>query len=52
VGFIDRGIEMTTDTESVFSFIDTYAETTDKLYLEAIIEVCGKWVEGEAGTGC
>lgn len=40
---------MTTDTEKVFSFIDTYAETTDKLYLEAIIEACGQWIAGEAG---
>ena len=40
---------MTTDTEKVFSFIDTYAEKTDKLYLEAIIEACGQWIAGEAG---
>lgn len=40
---------MTTDTEKIFSFIDTYTETTDKLYLEAIIEACGQWIAGEAG---
>ena len=39
---------MTTETEKIFSFIDTYAETTDKLYLEAIIEACGQWLSGEA----
>ncbi|WP_318614219.1 class I SAM-dependent methyltransferase [Sporosarcina sp. YIM B06819] len=39
---------MTTDTEQIFSFIDTYAQTTDKLYLEAIIEACGQWLSGEA----
>jgi site-specific DNA-methyltransferase (adenine-specific) len=39
---------MTTDTEKVFLFIDNYAQTADKLYLEAIIEVCGKWLSGEA----
>lgn len=39
---------MTTDTEKIFSFIDTYAQTTDKLYLEAIIEACGQWLSGEA----
>ncbi|MEK5037900.1 class I SAM-dependent methyltransferase [Sporosarcina sp. FSL K6-3457] len=38
---------MTTDTEKIFSFIDTYAQTTDKLYLEAIIEACGQWLSGE-----
>ena len=40
---------MTTETEKIFSFVDTYAETTDKLYLEAIIEACGQWLSGEAG---
>jgi site-specific DNA-methyltransferase (adenine-specific) len=39
---------MTTDTEKIFSFIDNYAQTADNLYLEAIIEVCGKWLAGEA----
>ncbi|MFJ7934850.1 class I SAM-dependent methyltransferase [Sporosarcina sp. NPDC096371] len=39
---------MTTDTEKIFSFLDTLAQTTDELYLEAIIEACGKWLSGEA----
>lgn len=40
---------MTTETEKIFSFIDTYAESTDKLYLEAIIDACGQWLSGEVG---
>ncbi|WP_342505440.1 class I SAM-dependent methyltransferase [Sporosarcina sp. FSL K6-2383] len=40
---------MTTDTEKVFSFIDTYAETSDQLYLEAIIGACEHWLSGEGG---
>lgn len=40
---------MTTDTEQIFSFIDTYAQTTDGLYLEAIVEACERWLSGEAG---
>ncbi len=39
---------MTTNTEKIFAFIDTYAQTADKLYLEAIIEACEKWLSGEA----
>ena len=39
---------MTTNTEKIFSFIDTYAESTEVLYLEAIIEVCQKWLSGES----
>lgn len=35
-----------TNTEKIFSFIDTYAESTQSLYLEAIIEVCNKWIAG------
>ena len=31
---------MTTNTEKIFTFIDTYAESTEMLYLEAIIEAC------------
>ncbi|MER2090508.1 MAG: class I SAM-dependent methyltransferase, partial [Sporosarcina sp.] len=38
---------MTTNTESIFSFIDTYAESKEELYLEAIVEVCQKWLSGE-----
>lgn len=38
---------MTTNTEKIFLFIDTYAEGTDKLYLEAIIEACEQWLSGE-----
>lgn len=39
---------MTTDTEKIFAFIDTYAQTTEGLYLEAVIEACEKWLSGEA----
>lgn len=33
--------------ENIFKFIDTYAESADSLYLEAIIEACNKWVTGD-----
>lgn len=36
-----------TNTEKIFSFIDTYAQTSDDLYLERIIEVCQAWITGE-----
>lgn len=35
-----------TNTENIFTFIDQYAERTDMLYLEAIIEACNEWLEG------
>lgn len=35
-----------TNTEKIFTFIDTYAESTQSFYLEAIIEVCNKWITG------
>lgn len=38
-----------TNTEKIFTFIDTYAESSDVLYLEAIIEACNKWLMGEEG---
>jgi len=39
---------MTTNTEKIFSFIDAYAESTEVLYLEAIIDICQKWLSGES----
>lgn len=38
---------METNTEKIFAFIDTYAESSDSLYLESVIEACQKWVKGE-----
>lgn len=35
-----------TDTEKIFSFLDTYAEFAESLYLEAVIEACEKWLAG------
>ena len=35
-----------TNTENIFTFIDQYAEKADMLYLEAIIEACNEWIEG------
>lgn len=36
-----------TNTEKIFSFIDSYAGTSEELYLEKVIEVCRAWIEGE-----
>ena len=36
-----------TNTENVFKFIDTYAESSDSLYLESIIQACNLWITGE-----
>lgn len=36
-----------TNTEKTFTFIDTYAESVQSLYLEAIIEVCNKWINSD-----
>ena len=36
-----------TNTEKIFSFIDTYAESSDELYLEKVIEACNMWISGE-----
>ena len=36
-----------TNTEKIFTFIDTYAESAETLYLEAVIEACEKWLSGE-----
>lgn len=33
-----------TNVEKVFTLIDTYAESADVLYLEAIIDICNKWL--------
>ncbi|WP_342510657.1 class I SAM-dependent methyltransferase [Sporosarcina sp. FSL K6-1522] len=38
---------MTTNTEKIFTFIDTYAQSKEGLYLEAIIEACEKWLQGD-----
>lgn len=38
---------MVTDTEKIFSYINTYAESSELLYLEAIIEACNQWLAGE-----
>ena len=35
-----------TNTEKIFSFIDAYAESTETLYLEAVIEACELWLSG------
>ena len=32
------------NVEKVFTFIDTYAESAETLYLESIIDVCNKWL--------
>ena len=42
-----RDKDMKTNTEIIFSFIDAYAESKEELYLEAIVEVCQKWLVGE-----
>lgn len=36
-----------TNIEKVFSFIDTYAESSESLYLESVIEICDKWLSNE-----
>jgi len=36
-------LEMT-EAEKIFTYIDTYAESKESLYLESIIEVCNKWL--------
>ncbi len=50
MGFLDRGIMITmkTNTEKIFTFIDTYAETADTLYMDAIVDACQKWLLGES----
>ncbi len=37
-----------TNTEKIFSFIDTYAASSEELYLEQVIEACKQWVAGES----
>ncbi len=39
---------MQTNTETIFSFIDNFAEQSDQLYLEATIEACEEWVAGHS----
>lgn len=36
-----------TNTEEIFSFIDTYAQDSEELYLEKVVEACNKWIAGE-----
>ncbi|KXH87182.1 class I SAM-dependent methyltransferase [Sporosarcina sp. HYO08] len=36
---------MTTNVQKIFSFIDTYAESKEMLYLEAAIEACERWLD-------
>lgn len=36
-----------TNIENIFTFIDTYAESAETIYLEAVIEACDKWLMGE-----
>lgn len=43
-----EGCKMT-NTENVFTYIDTYAESNEALYLESVIEACNKWLTGEEG---
>lgn len=35
---------MTTNSQKIFMFLDTYAESSDMLYLEAVIEACENWL--------
>lgn len=35
-----------TNTERIFSFLDTRAQSMDDLYLENMIEICRQWVAG------
>lgn len=37
-----------TNTEKIFSFIDAYAQSSEQLYLEKVIEACRLWISGEA----
>lgn len=37
-----------TNTEKIFSFIDTHAQASDALYLEAVIEACNYWLTGKS----
>lgn len=36
-----------TNTEKIFSFIDTYANSSESLYLESVLEACNRWIAGE-----
>ncbi|MHA6260670.1 class I SAM-dependent methyltransferase [Sporosarcina sp. CAU 1771] len=38
---------MKTTTEKIFSFIDTYATSSEALYLEGVVEACELWLSGE-----
>lgn len=36
-----------TNTEKIFSFIDAYANSSEDLYLEKVIEACNEWISGD-----
>lgn len=36
-----------TNTEKIFSFIDTHAQSSDEYYLEKVIEACNLWISGK-----
>ncbi|MBD7984308.1 class I SAM-dependent methyltransferase [Sporosarcina sp. Sa2YVA2] len=39
---------MATNTENIFTFIDTFAATNNEgLYLESVIDACNRWLSGE-----
>ncbi|BAQ11754.1 ythi like protein [Bacillus sp. OxB-1] len=42
---------MTTNTEKIFAYLDTYAESSEDVYLEAIKQACEKWLSGADGPG-
>lgn len=39
---------MQTTTEKIFTFIDSHADNSEQLYLDAVIEVCELWLSGES----
>ncbi len=39
---------MQTTTEKIFTFIDSHADNSEQLYLDAVIEACELWLSGES----
>ncbi|MFS0574859.1 class I SAM-dependent methyltransferase [Sporosarcina sp. 179-K 3D1 HS] len=39
---------MTTNTEKIFAYLDAYADASEEVYLEAIIQACEDWLSGVA----
>lgn len=37
---------MMTNTEKIFGYLDTFAESSDDVYLEAVIQACENWLSG------